>query len=226
MRLWMFYLSVFCGSLAALPASALEKTLFEDQFEGQLSDRWQVVGLKREDYRIRDGALELRVHPGKETKETPMLKVLLPFDATGVTASVEVSPVDEFTEEGEFAGMALVDEKSREFRVSKTRLDRRLVFKPGEYEFRGKGGEEGDPENYSVTYFPALKKSGPLRIIVDHQYAYFQVGPTADKKYMNFFHSAIRTKTKERGFALYAAGAPEGAPHWVRFDNFKVVTND
>ena len=81
--------------------------LFEDDFNNGLSDKWQVVGLQKEDFRIRNGGLEMRIQPGKRTRDTPMLKVILPFATTStVIASVDVTILDEFTEDGEFGGLA------------------------------------------------------------------------------------------------------------------------
>jgi hypothetical protein len=68
----------------------------------------------------------------------------------------------------------------------------------------------------------ASADAGPLRIVVDRGHAFFQVGPSAEGKYLNFFHSAIKRETNQRGFALTAAGAPPGSSHWVRFEDFRV----
>ena len=209
-----------------LPASlsAADKVLFEDDFDDGLSSQWQLTGLAKEDYRVKDGALELRVHPGKYNRETPMLKVILPFSASdSVTASVDVRLVDPFTEPEEMAGLFLVDENGREFQAAKQRISGEMLFSPPSVQFLGKTGKEDDFSQYAYTYRPAADKAGPLRIIVDQDYAYFQVGPSADGKYLNFFFSAIRSNSKERAFCLCAAGAPNDAVHWVRFDNFRVI---
>ncbi len=103
--------------LATVQMGVAEEVLFEDTFDSGLSPKWSIVGLKKEDYRIKDGGLEMRVHPGKATKETPMLMVLLPFDtAETVIASVDLTPLDRFTEPAEAAGLFLTDADSREFR--------------------------------------------------------------------------------------------------------------
>ena len=47
------------------------------------------------------------------------------------------------------------------------------------------------------------------------------IGPDANDDYATYFHSAIRKNEKERGFCLAAAGAPDGAAHWVRFEDFR-----
>jgi hypothetical protein len=197
-----------------------ENVLFEDAFTRGLSDKWQLVGLKETDYRVRQSGLELRVQPGKPTRNTPMLKVLLPFtSADDVVVSVKVTVLDEFTQDHEFAGVYLLGESGLEFGAKKERVDGKLVFAPGNYEF--KPGEEGDPRKYKVKCTAATQEAGPLQIVVRSGNAFFQVGPSADKKYLNFFHSAILDG--RTGFCLIAAGAPDGASHWVRFENFRVV---
>ena len=95
-----------CTLLATIAFAALgtarhatgEDVLFEDNFDGTLSPKWQAVGLTKDDYRIRDSGLEMRVQPGRRTRDTPMLMVLLPFKTSEtVIASVEVTPLDQFT---------------------------------------------------------------------------------------------------------------------------------
>jgi hypothetical protein len=197
--------------------------LFADDFDQGLSEKWELVGLEKSDYRLRDGGLEIRVQPGELIEDTPMLKVVLPFTAADtVVASVRVTLLDEFTEEHEFAGVYLIDESGREFGAKKERVLGQLVYAPGRYEFIGLEGEEGDPDRYDIRYTIATDEAGPLRILVDRGYAYVQVGPSVEGKYQNHFHCAIREESKQRGFALTAAGAPEGVEHWVRFDDFRV----
>jgi hypothetical protein len=188
-----------------------------------LSDKWKIVGLRKEDYRIRDGGLEMRVQPGKLTRDTPMVKVILPIGtSSSAIGSVDVTLLDEFTEDGEFGGLCLVADDAVEFTVKKLRVNGSLVFAPGKYDFIGKPGDEGEPRRYTIKYWPALDESGPLRIIVRQKYAHFQVGPSSENKFLNFFHSAIADTDKKCGFSLVAAGAPKDAVHWVRFDNFRV----
>lgn len=210
--------------LLTSPLSADETILFEDRFEDGLSPEWQIVGLQEGDYRVKDGGLELRVAPGPEMRVRPMVKVMLPFTAADIViASVDVTILDPLTEPNEMAGMCLLDESGPEFCVKKARVDRQLMFAPPRVDFLGEPGEEPDFGKYSYTYRPATDAAGPLRIIVRQNYAYFQVGPDEEGKYLNFFYSAIRQSVRERGFGLTAVGAPEGTEHWVRFDNFRVT---
>ena len=210
--------------LGAVPPGLGEEVLFEDDFDSTLSPKWQVVGLKEDDYRIRDGGLEMRVQPGRRTRDTPMLMVLLPFTTSEmVIASVEVTLLDRFTEPAESAGLFLTDADSREFGGEKRNLDGHLVFSPGNVEFIGVRGEEGDPQQFALKFWPANEEYGPLRIIVRGHYGHFQVGPSKKGEYLNFFHSALRKNEPKRGFCLSASGGPLHQDHWVRFDNFRVT---
>ncbi len=213
-----------CGSIFAPSAGRAEEVLFEDKFEKGLSDKWDLSGLKKEDYRIRDGALELRVQPGPQSATTPLMTVALPFTTDDtVTASVEITPLNPFTERGEFAGLYLTSDKRPEFGGEKKNIEGYTVFAPGEVDFIGQPGEEGDPQNFTVKYWPAKLEAGPVRVIVRGSYAYFQVGPSTEGKYATYFHSAIQKQNKGLGFGLMAAGGPADGEHWVRFDNLKIV---
>ena len=211
---------------AAAQMAVAQEVLFEDTFDNGLSPTWTIVGLKKDDYRVKDGGLEMRVQPGRPTEDTPMLKVLLPFETSEtVSASVELTLLDSFTEPCESAGLFLIDESSREFGAEKMYLNGHLVFSPSQVEYIGKDGSEGDPQQYALKFWPANDACGALKIIVRDDYGFLQVGPSKDGEYLNFFHSALRPKEPKRGFCLSASGGPTDASHWVRFDNFRVTRN-
>ncbi|MBP3957693.1 hypothetical protein J8F10_20780 [Gemmata sp. G18] len=48
-----------------------EEVIFEDNFKNGLSKKWEPIGLDKEDYRIKDGGLEMRVRNGGLGKDTP-----------------------------------------------------------------------------------------------------------------------------------------------------------
>jgi hypothetical protein len=213
---------VVLSTACALQAAA-EDVVFEDSFDDGLSSQWTVIGLAEEDYRIRDGGLELRVAPRQTGSERPRIEFVLPTrSADGLTASVEITTVTPFTQPDEFAGLYLTDEDGPEFAAKHQLVDRRLVYAPGIYKFIGQSGEEGDPDQYAVTYYPVNDDFGATRIVVRGGYAYHQVGPSAEGKFLKFFHSAIQLDSKQRGFCLIAGGGPVDAEHWVRFDKFRI----
>jgi hypothetical protein len=201
-----------------------EKVLFSDDFAAGLSPKWQRIGLADEDVRLRDGGLELRLRPVQKGEVRPMLRVDLPFTTAGtVIAAVEVTSPDKGLPRGAEAGLSLTSVGRPEFTVRKTNIDGFQVFAPGEVRFLGQPGQEGDPGQYSVTYWPARAADGPLRIIVRGHYAYFQTGPTQSGEYRTLFHSAIQEGNEGLGFCLFATGGDSEEERWVRFDNFRVT---
>lgn len=212
------------ATLAPAPRCSAQEVVFEDNFDEGLSSHWQVSGLSDDEYRIRDGGLEMRVQGQDLSNGLPMILLNVPLTAADdLVVSVEVTLLDDFTRSGEFAGVYLLTDGSLEFGAKKTELDGFLVYSPGNVNFIGRDGEEGNPQKYALTYSPVNDGEGPLRIIVRGGYAYFQVGPSTFGEYANFFHSAIADGMEEqRGFCLVAAGAPSDKEHWVRFDNFRV----
>lgn len=223
MRTGILLIAAFLATLGSHTRCHAENLLFEDNFDKELSPRWKVIGLTKDDYRIRDGGLELRVKPHQRREPMPMIKVDLPFTtADTVTASVNVTVIGSPLPRGAYAGLALTGNDGVEFTISKTNIDGYFVFAPGEVDFIGKPGEEGDPLNYTVKYWPAKSEAGPLRIIVRGHYAHAQVGPSVDGKYQTFFHSAIQEAKAGLGFGLVAIGEPDDVEYWVRYDNFLV----
>ena len=228
-RINVLLLAVYLVATSMRTSAAKDEVLFADDFDEGLSPKWSIVGLKKEDYRIKNGALEMRVQPGKQNDA--MLRVILPFDTSeSVTASVEVTPVEPFSELGETAGLYLLDEDRPEFHAEKTIVDgqfKYFVFSPPELVFVGKPGTEdnGSRADYAAKFWPANANFGPLRIIIGGHHCYFQVGPSNDGKYHTIFERALNRDSTRRGFALSAFGGPKDKEHWVRFDNFRVVRN-
>jgi hypothetical protein len=217
---------VFAGILLICAADVrADKTIFEDNFDDGLSEKWEVIGLSEDDYRIRDGALELRVQSGGQRGSSRMIRVLTPIHSDDtVIATVRISPLQPFTEPEESASLSLLAADGPEFTVAKKYVDRKLVYTPGQYQFIGRDGEEGDSTRYTVTYTQAADHEVPVRIIADRGTAFHQVGPFPDQtvKYKTFFMSAIQDSSSGRGFCLMAEKGPEDTTHWVRFDDFRV----
>ena len=199
-----------------------EDVLFEDNFKNGLSDKWQIIGLEKSDYRVRDGGLEMRVQPKSTGKEAPRLQFLMPLPPEDyVIASVKVTVLDKFTEDRECAGIQLLDESGDVFFGYQQQIDGKLVYSPGKPIFKGQPGERGDGSKYEIQHTAVTEEAGPLEIVSRPGLGYFRVGPSADAKYVQFFFSAIREAKSKRGIALIALGAPEGTAHRVLFENVR-----
>lgn len=201
-----------------------DEVVFADDLDPGLSSEWNIASIPIEDYRLRDGALELRVQPGMLSDKTPMVSITFPHKATDVLiAPVDIAPLDPFSEQSESAGFCLASDRKTETGTRKQFIDGQLVLSPPQPEFIGQPGEEGDPEKYALRFWPATKESGPLRVIVRDDVAYAQTGPSGEGNDVNLYHAALVKNPKQRGFALLATGGPVSKAHWVRFDNVRVV---
>ena len=214
---------MFCLVLAFGPQGSFGKSpAFVERFHEKLSNGWKVVGLKESDYRLRKDGLELRVQSGKQDTKTPVpsIRVTVPIEEEAdLLASVKVTPLDEFSADGERAGMML---EPGGFAAKKERVAGRVVYSPGEYKFRGAAGTESDPKNYEVSYTNAKDDKLALCIALRGDQAFFQTGPDAQGKYQSFFHSAVVSHKKTIEVCLFADGAPEKVEHWVRFGDLRV----
>ncbi|MCA8986335.1 MAG: hypothetical protein KDA78_01755 [Planctomycetaceae bacterium] len=201
-----------------------EEVLFADSFDQGLSERWELVGLSPEDYRIREGGLEIRIRKPTAEHAIPMLKVKLPFSTRqSVIATVEVTVDGQPLQQGDSAGVCLTYQDRCLFSARKENHHGYWILSPGQVEFIGRPGEEGNPGKYTVRYWPADEEFGPLRIVVRQEYAYFQVGPSKKKEFKTFFHSAITSHSADLGFGLFATGNNDKVERWVRFDHFEVT---
>ena len=155
----------FCcvlGLLLVCSTACSEELLFEESFETGLSPRWRVEGLASSEYRVRNGRLELRLQPAIKGPVKAMLRVDLPFTtADSVTASAEVTPVSGPLPRGGVTGLYFVDANGLNSGMRKTNIEGFFVSAPGEVDFIGKPGEEGDPGRYTVKYWPADDHQGP-----------------------------------------------------------------
>lgn len=218
-----FLISIALVSSCLTTSCFADDLMFQDLFDQEISARWQAVGLTKDDYRVRAGGLEVRAKSVSRSESIPFLKVDLPFTTDDtVFASVDVSVLGEPLPRGAYAGLALTDADGPVFTIRKTNIDGFFVFAPGEVEFIGQPGQEGDPSNFTVKYWPAKAEAGPLRVILRGSYAHAQVGPSSTGQYKTFFHSAIKEAKEGLGFGLIAIKNQADGEHWVRFDNFRV----
>ncbi len=202
-----------------------QTVLVEESFDKPLVEPWQLDTVAAGDVRTRDGGLEVRMAPATTGQESMLLFPLSLSRVETVTVEVDVRIVGEPLRNGEFAGICLTKDRKSVFTVRKASIDGYFVFAPGQPDFIGKPGQEGDPDQYTVRYWPARVSDGKLRILVRGDYAYFQVGPNELGQYKTYFHTAIERSNDQMGIGLVISAQQGGGERWARFDNLKVVKN-
>jgi hypothetical protein len=218
-------LSIALGLAADLGQAVGDEPPVVEEFGEGWESRWTLSGLGPEDYRVRNGGIEVRVVPTERDELGGMLMIDLKRSTEDtLIGSVCVTVIEGELPRGASAGLAAARPGAPFFSVWKTNQDGYLLLSPGQPEYVGDDGEEGDPSEYAVKYWPATERAGPLRVIVRDDYAYFQVGPSDAGTYLNPFHSAILPSRGDVGFALRVRGGDPDRPCWVRFDQVRFET--
>lgn len=214
------------GLVIAVGRAGADEPLLVETFGEGWESRWSLSGLAPEDYRVREGGIEVRVVPTERDELGGLLKIDLKRSTSEtLIGSVRVTVIEGELPRGAAAGLAAMDGDEPVFSVWKTNQDGYLLFSPGLPEFVGKEGDEEDPSGYAVKYWPANEQAGPLRVIVRDDYAHFQVGPSDDERYLNLFHSAILPSRGDIGFALRVRDGDPEHPCWVRFEEVRFEAN-
>jgi hypothetical protein len=190
--------------ILALSAAADEpRILFEDSFDKQLGEGWTWLRENPDAWRLRDGALEIRVEPGNaETVKNALLRKAPDRAEKKFAVEVTTTFTSDPTQQYEQGGITWYHENKPVFKLVHERIDGELWVIPGRV--------------------PAPKKSAQLRLIVDgNQWtAQFRQDPEAE------YQTAAEGELPPPGndvISLQCYQGPPDAEHWIRFDDFRIV---
>ncbi len=188
----------------ALPGWAEEpRVIFEDRFEGQLAEGWRWLREDPATWRLKDGALEIRVEPGVATTVKNALVRKAPDRSQGrlaieVTVTNAVPPTHQY----EQAGITWYHDGKPIFKLVKELIDGGLYIIPGRV--------------------PMSAESVQLRLVVtaDAWIAQFRPGGKGE------FQTAAQGKLPPPGddeVSIQCYQGPADAEHWIRFDDFRIL---
>lgn len=187
-----------------VPAAADEpRILFEDSFDKQLGEGWTWLRENPDAWRIRDGALEIRVEPGNaETVKNALLRPAP--DRAKMTFAVEVTVTftSDPTQQYEQAGITWYHDDKPVFKLVHERIDGELWIIPGRV--------------------PAPKASAQLRLIVAGRKWTAQFRQDPDAAYQTAAEGELPPPGKDV-ISLQCYQGPPDAEHWIRFDDFRIV---
>lgn len=119
-------------SLGVLVALAEDTMLFEDRFEAKPASGWRWLREDAPDWRVREGALEIRARPGDANSVRNALVRPAPDRRQGRFAiEVLVTNLRAPTEQYEQAGITWYTGGNPVFKLVKERVDRQLMIIPG-----------------------------------------------------------------------------------------------
>jgi hypothetical protein len=184
-------------------AAAEPAVLFEDTFDAALGDGWTWLRENPDAWRIEDGALEIRVEPGKAGNVKNALLRNSPDRATTRFAvEVTVTFTTPPTQQYEQGGITWYHAQKPVFKLVHEQIDDAQWIIPGRK--------------------PAPSKTVQLRLVVDGTAwtAQYREDARGD------FQTAGSGKLPPPGddqISIQCYNGPPDAEHWIRFDNFRIV---
>lgn len=195
-------LALIALSFGALPASE-PKVVFEDRFEGKLAPGWSWLREHPGFWRLREGALEIRVEPGVADTVKNALVRAAPDRATSsyaieVTVRNLVPPTHQF----EQAGITWYAGGRPVVKLVKECIDGSIYVYPGKV--------------------PLDAETVELRLVVSKDRWVGQFRPDAKGEFRTAAEGPLAPGAAEQ-VSIQCYNGPADAEHWIRFDDFRIV---
>jgi hypothetical protein len=186
--------------LGAWASAAEPKVLFEDKFEGKLGEGWSWLREDPKTWRMKDGALEIRVEPGV----APTVKNALLRKAPHGNAAIEVTITftAEPTKQFEQAGITWYQGGKPVFKLVHELIDGKVYVIPGRV--------------------PAPEKTVQLRLVLEGGQYRAQFRPDAKGEFREVAKGSLPAGADQQVSIQCYNGSAE-SEHWIRFDDFRIV---
>lgn len=201
-------------ALAPIAAWSEEHVLYTADFEDTLEADWEWLREDPADWRLVDGALEIRSRPGLADTARNVLRLEVPQHheeevlAFEVTVTFTTAP----TEQYEQAGLTWYADEAPVFKLVHERIDGELFIIPGRHPM--------EPMQVRLRLEVNIE-TGWLR-------AFYRDLPTDDEEAEETdWELAVEQEVEigERNhIALVTYHGPEDSDHWMRFSDFRVVS--
>ena len=190
-------------NIVLTPIIKAESALFEDTFDGKIAAGWTWLREDPKSWRLKDGALEIRVQPGVAHNVKNALLRPAP-DRTKVMFAIDVTITNTTvpTQQYEQAGITWYSNGKPVFKLVKELVNGQLMIIPSRK--------------------PMTSPTVQLRLIVagDDYIAQFR----ADAK--GEFQTAAKGKLpppRNDQVSIQCYNGPPNAEHWIRFDDFRIT---
>ncbi len=188
--------------MGAAPQEA--QLVFEDKFEEKLGEGWSWLRENKDAWRIRDGALEIRVEPGGGHNVKNALLRKAPDRREGKYAiEVTLTNLAAPTRQYEQAGLTWYADGKPVFKFVKELVDgKRRVVVPG-------------------TLVPMESDTVQLRLVVKGDSYVAQYRPDAKGEYRTAGEGKLPPPGEDQ-VSLQCYHGPPDQEHWFRFDDFRI----
>lgn len=192
------------AGLAELALAAGEPQLiFEDRFEGRLAEGWSWLREHTNCWRLREGALEIRLEPGvAETVQNALVRAAPDRRQGKLAIEVTVRSLTVPTQQYEQAGITWYCGGKPVFKLVKERIEGRLYMIPGSA--------------------PMTNETVQLRLVVSGEEWQAQYRPDAKGEFRTAATGKLPPPSDDQ-VSLQGYHGPPDAEHWVRFDDFRIL---
>ncbi len=205
----MRHLLLFPLALSILTGTVIAgepKVLFEDSFDKKLGDGWTWLREDKDTWRVKDGALEICVEPGKaHNVKNALLRKSPDRSKKKFAVEVTVAFTSDPTEQWEQAGITWYHANKPVFKLVHERIDGDLWIIPGKK--------------------PAPKKTVQLRLIVDGKKWTAQFREDLKAEFQTVAEGELPPPGNDM-ISLQCYNGPTEGKHWFQFDNFRILELD
>jgi len=186
------------------PAAADEPRVeFEDRFDERLADGWSWLREEAEAWRLKDGALEIRLLPGNaESVRNALVRPVPERDnrtlAFEVTVVFTVPPKVQY----EQAGLTWYQDGKPVFKLVHELVDGEICIIPGKH----------------LTDTHTMQ----LRLLVSGNGYHAQFRPDGEGEFQTAAKGTLPAGGEEQ-ISLQGYHGPDDGEHWVRFENFRIL---
>lgn len=192
-------LLTLCVSLSA----AEERVIFKDSFNIKPAEGWSWLRENPDAWRIKDGALEIRVEPGRAHNVKNALLRKAPDRGKGKFAiEVTVTNTTKPTRQYEQLGITWYNDGKPVMKLVKELVDGKRLIIPG--------------------FKPMASKTVQLRLIVTADSWTAQYRADGKGKFQTAAKGKLPAPGKDQ-VSIQCYNGPPDAEHWMRFDNFRIV---
>jgi len=189
--------------VGGLLSAAEPYVLYEETFDEKLGDGWTWLREHEEDWRIKDGALEIRVKPGKANSvQNALLRKAPDRSTTNYAVEVTITFTSDPTRQYEQGGITWYHQQKPVFKLVHEHIDGQEWIIPGRK--------------------PAPNRTVQLRLVVEGR----QWTAQFREDLMGEFKTAASGQLPPPGddqISIQCYDGPSDAEHWIRFDDFRIV---
>jgi hypothetical protein len=182
--------------------SGQQTVLFEERFDGKLDEGWLWLRENPSAWRLREGALEIRVEPGVANTVRNALVRKAPDRSGGKFAiDVTITNTTTPTQQYEQAGITWYNDGKPVFKIVKELVDGKLMIIPGRK--------------------PMTSGTVQLRLIVTGDGFVAQFRPNAEGEFQTAETGSLPAPANDQ-VSIQCYNGPADAEHWIRFDDFRI----